>query len=230
MPPIPPNTINNYDDLIARCGDWLYGRTDLVLQVPVFIRLFEAKANRNLLCRQMEKRVVTTIDITALEPEFIALPFDFHSMRRVRLIKTSAEKPKLKFMTGQQMDDQREKSNNSPGDPVWFSIFGNEMELLPTPNLAQKIEMVYRTYVPPLGPSDDTVIDNPESNWLLVLAPDAYLYGTLMEAAPYLHDDERIGVWSAGVQAAFDGLNRLSQEASYNAGPLVVRRRGGGYS
>lgn len=211
-------------DLIQRCQDWLFGRSDIAARVPDFITLFEAKANRMLMCRQMECRSIAVIDMTSTEPEFLALPTDFHSMRRVRLVgaPTTNGKPRLKFATGAQIDDLRE-SNATPGTPVWFSIFGTEIELCPTPSQAFSVEMVYRTYIPPLGTVN-------ASNWLLALAPDAYLYGTLMEAAPYLHEDERVQVWAAGVSAAFDSLGKLSEEATFNAGPLTVRRKGRGYS
>jgi hypothetical protein len=212
----------SYDDLVQRCQDWLFGRTDIAAQVPTFIRLFEAKANRKLLCRQMETRVVTTIDTTVSEPEFLDLPVNFQTMRRMRLIQSSSHKPKLRFATGAQIDDLREK-NPSAGAPIWFSIFSDEIELCPTPNANYNIEMVYRVYLDPLTPVNQT-------NWLLSLGPDAYLYGTLMEAAPYLHDDERIPVWATGVKAAIDDLNDLSDQSTFNAGPLVMRRKGSGYS
>jgi hypothetical protein len=217
------STLNTYDDLVIQVGSYLFGRTDLQTQVPVFVRLFEAKANRKLLCRQMETRATATVELTSSSPEFISLPVDFQTMRRVRLLNgASPSKPKLKFLTGQGIDDMREKYP-SAGQPIWFSLFGNEMELLPVPNVAYQIEMIYRIYLPPLGTVN-------EANWLLDLAPDAYLYGTLMEVAPYLHDDERIPVWAQGVQAAVADLNTLSEEALYNAGPLTMRRKGRGYS
>lgn len=217
-------TIASYTDLVQRCQDWLFGRADIAPRVPDFVTMFEAKANRTLLCRQMECRVVALVDLTSNEPEFLSLPVDFHSMRRVRLLNapTANHKPRIKFATGAQLDDLREE-NRITGPPIWFTIFGTELELCPTPDAAYSVEMVYRTYIPPLGSVN-------ASNWLLGLAPDAYLYGTLMEAAPYLHEDERISVWASGVSAAFDDLNKLSDEAIFNAGPLVVRRRGRGYS
>jgi len=222
-------TIASNSDLITACQNWLFGRTDLAARVPEFITLFEAKANRNLLCRQMECRVVATVDMTSIEPEILALPSDFHSMRRVRVISPipqegsgAPSKPRLKYATGAQIDDIRQR-HQTPGCPVWFTIFGNEIEVFPDPDIAYQIEMIYRNYIPPLGGTNAT-------NWLLGIAPDAYLYGTLMEAAPYLHEDERIQVWSSGVSAAFEELNQLSKEATYNAGPLVVRRKGRGYS
>lgn len=197
--------------------------------VPTFITLFEAKANRKLTVRQMETRTSMTLDTTQSEPEFIALPGDFQTMRRVRLINTfepgisgQINKPSLKYATGVQIDDLRQQ-NLPAGAPVWYTLFGSEMEICPTPDQDYGIEMVYRTILPALSPTN-------EVNWLLQMAPDAYLYGALMEAAPYLHEDDRIAVWSAGVQSAFDDLNKLSEEAIYAAGPLTIRRKGRGYS
>lgn len=225
-------TIATYTDLVQRCQDWLFGRTDIALRVPDFITMFEAKANRALFCRQMEARAIAAINIVFSEPQYLLLPPDFHTMRRVRVLPpasvTSSNKPRLKFATGAQMDDIRQK-NPAVGLPVWFTIFGSEVELCPTPDQNYNIEMVYRTYIPALNstPAGGTLIT---SNWLLTLAPDAYLYGTLMEAAPYLQDDDRIQVWATGVAAAFKGLNDLSEEATFNAGPLVMRRKGSPYS
>jgi hypothetical protein len=214
-------TISNYSDLVQRCQDWLFGRTDIAARVPDFIMMFEAKANRNLLCRQMEVRAIAQVDLSSSEPEFLALPSDFHSMRRVRLVGGSQGKPKLKFASGGQIDDLRDRFS-ATGQPVYFALFNVEIELCPTPDQSYSVEMVYRTYIPPLGAVN-------ASNWLLGLAPDAYLYGTLMEAAPYLHEDDRIQVWATGVASAFSDLNRLSDEATFNAGPLVMRRKGRGY-
>jgi hypothetical protein len=227
-------SIASYTDLVQRCQDWLFGRSDIAARVPDFITMFEAKANRMLKCRQMEARAIAPINATITEPQYLALPPDFHSMRRVRVLPppgiSSTNAPRLKFATGQQIDDLRVRMQSTPvGLPIWFALFGNEMELCPTPDQNYNIEMVYRTYLPALNttPPGGSLIT---FNWLLTFAPDAYLYGTLMEAAPYLHDDDRIQVWASGVTAAFQSINDLSDEALYNAGPLVVRRKGSGYS
>lgn len=221
-------TIASNTDLVQRVQDWLFGRSDLAARVPDFITLFEAKANRNLMCRQMESRAIAVTDPNASEPQYLALPADFQTMRRVRLINTlnpqiggGPDKPRLKFATGAQIDDLREM-NLAPGPPIWFALFGQELELCPTPAAAYSVEMVYRAYIPALGTTNAT-------NWLLQIAPDAYLYGSLMEAAPYLHEDDRIATWSAGVSSAFADLNKLSDEALFNAGPLTIRRKGRGY-
>lgn len=222
------SNLQTYDDLVSDVQAWLFGRTDIAPAIPTFIRLFEAKANRVLLCRQMEVRVTATVDMTDPSPEFIQLPGDFQTMRRIRLINNfvttgvSTQKPRLKYASGAQMDELRAE-NPQAGPPVWFSIQGDEIELCPTPDQAYQIEMVYRQNVAPLSASN-------QANWLLSLAPDAYLYGALMEAAPYLHEDERVSVWANGLQSAFSQLNQLSEESTYSAGPLTTRRTGRKYS
>lgn len=212
-----------YDGLVASVGNWLFGRTDLAVRVPDFVALTEAHFNRTLFTRQMETRAIATLDTTSDEPEFLALPADFQTMRRVRLIgidgsTIAGKKPRLTFRTGAQMDDERDAINDNPGPPVFFGLFGCEMELVPTPDQNYQVEMVYRSNLPALGTSNET-------NWLLTMAPDAYLYGALMQAAPYLMDDERVPVWSAALEKAIGELNDLSEKALYDAGPLVMRSR-----
>ena len=210
-------SIATYTDLKAKIAEYL-ARDDLTSAIPDFITLAEAKFNRELFVRQMEVRATTTADINSAEPEFITLPSDFQSMRRVRV--TSADrKPQLEFMSGVQMDEYRTKSGNVSGAPRYFTIFGTELELAPTPDAACTIEMVYRANVPALS---DSNVDN----WLLLQAPDAYIYGSLLESAPYMKEDARIQVWAAGLTTTLDSLNRLGMASTFNAGPLVVRTSG----
>jgi hypothetical protein len=214
-------SLDTYDGLVAEVQDWLFGRSDIAAKAPTFIRMLEAKANRKLMVRQMETRARATVDINSDEPEFISLPGDFQTMRRVRL-PAETGKPRLEFKTSAQLDELRDSNSDRTGTPQCFTVAGDEMELWPTPSTAIEIEMTYRCNLPALG-------DNEPTNWLLVLAPDVYLYGALMEAAPYLHEDERIATWANGLQGAFDDLGKLSEQATFNAGPLTVRRRGKAY-
>src|SRR5882757_7207003 len=80
--------------------------TTLIARIPTFVQLFEAKMNRSLFVRQMEQRSIAVTDVLQSEPEFIALPADFQSMRRMRLTSVSC-KPTLSFMSGQQIEEFR---------------------------------------------------------------------------------------------------------------------------
>src|SRR3569833_229666 len=163
----------------------------------------------------MEVRSTTACDTTSTEPEMVALPSDFQSMRSFRLSSVSG-KPRLLYMSDTQMDEYRERIGNQAGQPVYFSIFGSEIELCPTPDSNYTLEMKYRAVIPALTSTNT-------SNWLLLLAPDLYLYAVLLEAAPNMKDDPRIATWGAGMTTALEGLNALTRESNYDSGPLVMR-------
>lgn len=213
-------TITDYSGLISAAAEYL-GRendTTLVERIPTFIQFFEAKMNRELSIPQMEKRSTTSVDTLSAEPEFITLPSDFQTMRTVRLSGV-AGKPRLSFMSQTQIEDFRYSTDNVPGQPVYFGIMSDELELAPTPNQNYTLEMIYRALVPPLSESNTT-------NWLLTLAPDLYMYGTLLESAPYMKEDERISTWSAGFSMALDGLNTIGARQSFDSGPTSIRLPG----
>lgn len=209
-------TITDFDSLQTTVVEYLAreGDATLVARIPTFIQLFEAKMNRDLLVPQMEKRSTALVNLAADEPEFISLPSDFQTMRTVRL-NGVAGKPRLQFMTPPQLEDYRYRIGNVPGKPVYFSIFGDEMELAPTPNEAYSLEMIYRANIAPLSDSNTT-------NWLLLKAPDIYLYGALLESSPYTKEDGRIATWAAGYSMALDGLNTLGARQSNDSGPTTV--------
>jgi hypothetical protein len=204
--------IATYTQLTTSIEDWLE-RADLTTRVPDFVALAEAKFNRELFVPLMEGRSVTSVDIASTDPEFISLPVDFQSMRRIRL-KSVTGKPCLEFKSGTQMDEYRYGVSNVSGHPRYFTIMGSEIELLPTPDANYVLEMVYRKTIPPLASNTN--------NWLLVAYPDVYLYGSLVEAAPFLSDDPRLPIWMASFQAAINSLNRLAITSAFNAGPMRI--------
>lgn len=209
--------ITSYASLQAAIIEYSARDQDTVYtaRVPWFIQSLEAKMNRSLFVRQMEARSTTTTSTLTTEPEFISLPTDFQSMRRVRLSSVTG-KPCLAFKSGTQMDEYRFGRSNTTGQPQFFTIMGSEMELAPTPDANYTIEMVYRKNIPALStPANDP-------NWLLTLAPDLYLYGALLESAPYIKEDGRIQTWGLGFTSALNDLNNLGLTSTFNAGPMQM--------
>lgn len=60
----------------------------------------------------------------------------------------------------------------------------------PTPDAAYDFEVLYYERTQPLDSSNQT-------NWFTQYAPQALLYGSLLQAMPYLKNDARIPVWKA---------------------------------
>lgn len=208
--------INTYATLVSAMTEWLARENDatLVARIPDFITLFEAQVNRELFVTQMEQRSTATIDINSDEPEFVSLPDDFQTMRRVRLSSVQG-KPPLSFLSAGQIEAKRYDYLNITGQPCHYAIIGTEIELFPTPNDDYTLEMVYRAKIPALSASNTT-------NWLLTLAPDFYLYGSLLHTAPYIKEDGRIQTWAAGYANALEGLNKLGARQSFDSGPTDI--------
>jgi hypothetical protein len=69
----------------------------------------------------------------------------------------------------------------------------------PTPNLSYNFEVLYYERVQPLDSTNQT-------NWFTMYAPQALLYGSLLQAMPFLKNDDRIPMWKAEYQAIMDTL------------------------
>lgn len=208
--------INTYATLVSAATEWLARDQDatLIARIPDFITLCEAKLNRALFMPRMETRSTTTCDTSDDEPEFISLPSDFQTMRSIR-ISSETGKPALRFASKTQLDELRFGNDNVTDQPTHYTIMGSEIELWPTPNENYTIEMVYRANLSALTSSNTT-------NWLLTLAPDLYLYGVLLESAPYIKEDGRIQTWSLGYLNALDALNNLGFRQGFDAGPSDI--------
>lgn len=208
--------INTFATLAGAAAEWLARDQDatLIARIPDFFTLFEAKINRTLFVPQMETRASSAVDTGSSEPEFISLPADFQTMRRIRLSGVTG-KPSLSFLSGTQIDTLRYGYDNVTGQPTHYTIVGSEIELYPTPNQNYVLEMVYRSNIPALTAVNTT-------NWLLALAPDLYLYGALLESAPYIKEDGRIQTWGLGYSTALGDLNNLGFRQSFDAGPSDI--------
>ena len=85
--------------------------------------------------------------------------------------------------------------------PLFYSDYDYSHWLLaPTPDAAYPFEILYYE-LPPL--LDESV----QTNWITEYAPQLLLYGTLVEATPFLKNDERIPVWQSMYDRAAAMLN-----------------------
>lgn len=76
--------------------------------------------------------------------------------------------------------------------------------IAPTPDAAYSFEALCYTRLAPLDSANQT-------NWLTQNAPNAMLFGTLKQTAPFLKDDARLAVWSGLFDAAMAALKTEDQ-------------------
>lgn len=91
----------------------------------------------------------------------------------------------------------------------------NHWLIAPTPDAAYPYEVTYHQ-IPAL--LDDTN----QTNWWTEYAPNALLYASLLEATPFLKDDQRIQTWEGFYNRAIAALNGEDQRQIIDR--TIVRR------
>lgn len=85
--------------------------------------------------------------------------------------------------------------------PQYYGDYSYDYLLIgPTPSFPLAFEYAYLELPEPLSVVNQT-------NWLTNFAPDVILYASLLEATPYLKNDERIPVWEMYYNRGISTLN-----------------------
>ena len=200
-------SISTYSDLQTSLATWLH-RSDLTALIPDFIALAEAKLSGDLQARSMEVR--TTLTTTAGNA-YVTLPTDMLEMHRL-----TVKSDPVYVLSYRSPDElQQDYPYTTTGKPAVFAILGGEMQLAPIPDLAYTLELTYKQKIPALSNSNT-------SNWLLAQWPNAYLYGALCAAQPYIANDQRLQTFQALYQEAVDGINGIDW---YSGTTMKVRTK-----
>ena len=202
--------LSTYAELKTSIGDWL-NRSDLSATIPDFISLAEAQIERTLRTRQMIVRANASFD-----QQYGALPADFLEAKSLKLTSTNPPTP-LSFLTIDLLDEQS-SSYTASGKPKFFGVVGNQLRILPTPDGTYTTELTYFAKLTKLSSSVTT-------NWLLTSSPDIYLYGALLQAAPYLQDDARIQTWATLYERALNDLRTADDRGASSGGTLLTRAK-----
>jgi hypothetical protein len=191
----------SYDGLQASIADFL-NRGDLSAVIPDFITLAEAQMARRLVARAgqgmaVPRRLVQRADASvAQDAEYVAVPSDM--LGPLDLMLTAVPPIELDYLDPANLE--REKAlARWVGAPKFYTVVGGALQLYPVADQAYDAELVYIARTPALS-------DAAPTNWILTDYPDAYLYGALVQSAPYLRDDARADLWGTLFTAALDDM------------------------
>ena len=198
----------NYSDLKATIANYL-GRSDLTSQIPDFISLAEVRLSRALRIREMLKTVNATM--TAGDST-VGLPSDFLEMRDL-FVEGNPRMP-VSYLTPSSFT--RDVNSNYSGKPIYYTMRGVEFEFGPVPDAPYELQMVY--YAKP-----DALSNTNPSNAFMAKCPDALLYGSLVEAEPYLMNDARAEVWATLYKNAVEDLTVSDDKAEFAGVPLFMK-------
>lgn len=168
-------------------------------QIPRLINMAERRIARDLRILGFQEVVEGTV--TANNP-VLAKPERWKETISINIgIGTSNDERSPVSPRGYEFARAYWPDQTQTGRPLFYSEYNYDNWLLtPTPDDTYPIEILY--YASPRL-LDDTV----GTNWLTEQLPNALLYGTLLEASPFIMNDERIPVWKAFYTEAIQGTD-----------------------
>jgi hypothetical protein len=104
----------------------------------------------------------------------------------------------LDYLDSTNLNQEKQRARVT-GSPRWYALVDSNLQLYPAADQNYASELTYIARVPPLGAGN-------ASNWILADYPDAYLYGALVQSAPYLRDDARATTWGTLFSTALDDI------------------------
>jgi hypothetical protein len=124
----------------------------------------------------------------------------------VRWRKTISMKVNGQPILNRSMDYVTQFQSESPtGQPLYYGDYDyDHWALAPIPNSAYTVEMIYYSRIQPLD------IENQE-NLLTREAPQALLFGTLLQTQGYLKNTDKLAVWKGYYDAAIVALKGEDQ-------------------
>ena len=192
-------SVMTYDSLVENIQSYLE-RTDTATidKIPLFIMLAEQVIASRI--KFLGNLTVNTSNMVA-GTAIIAKPARWHKTVSMNVTIAGVRQPvllrKYEYLREYWPDP------TAQGVPLFYADYDYTNWLVaPTPAVAYNFEVLYYERNQPLDSSNQT-------NWFTIYAPQALLYGSLLQAMPFLRNDDRIPMWQAQYEAI---MTTLTQE------------------
>lgn len=187
-------SLTTYDGLKASIANWL-NRTDLTSEIPDFIALAEDRLSQEVRVPTIEKTAAVILDANGA----VTIPADFLELKYVFYNENPLERVSLTELRGYV---------KTSGDPVIFAREARQFVFLPIPTMTATDRLIFIYYkdVPALSALAPT-------NELLEMAPQLYLYSSLVEASNFLGSDP--SRWETSYQSALSRLLLHARSAEF---------------
>ena len=210
-------SLATFSDLTASIGKWLH-RGDLAAIASDFVTLAETRIYQGSNDAQMPTDPLRLVNMEAratgtVSSNTIPIPDGMIEIRRFVV----GDGPTAKELTYASRDRLAELQKY-PGQPRAYSWDATELTVAPTPDGQYPYTLTYYKRFPALSTNQPT-------NWLMTNAPNVYLYGALVEAAPYLNNDARMATWYRLFVAALNAVQAMDDRLRVGGGALVMRPR-----
>jgi len=197
----------SYSEWIERVKKWL-DVPDLDDDVFGFcLDSANERLNRDLNSQWMESSYPFTVE-DASAP--IELAYEFNDYNRMRLVTIRGQLPLVAVALNEY---KAELINNTSSIPRVYCVSAMNLMIWPTPAVDDVIDIDYYVKVPALS-------DEIDENVFSKRHPDALLYAALLEATPFIVEDERLGTWTTFYNNIRDAINVTADRANKGSTPL----------
>lgn len=200
----------DYARLKQQITDWALpgGEACFTAQVPHFIRLAEARFNREIRAHNMigVSEMVTSQPFPSMPPDWL------ETIAVTDRSQWPGGSVPLKHLT----INQQQCAFYGVGVPWGYANTDGGFRLVPSPNAARTYEVTYYRALEPLS-------DCNSCNWLLFTSPDLYLSCCLQFAQDYLQNDEAMQKYAALATDAIGKINMQSKDQEFSRGQPIVR-------
>jgi hypothetical protein len=178
-------SVMTYDSLVENIQSYLErSDTQTLDKIPLFIMLAEQIIASQI--KFLGNMTVNTSTMVIGQP-IIDKPARWHKTVSMNVTVAGVRQPVLL----RKYEYLREYNPDATvtGVPAYFGDYDYTHWLVaPTPAAAYEFEVLYYERIQPLDSSNQT-------NWFTIYAPQALLYGSLLQAMPFLKNDERMAMW-----------------------------------
>ena len=191
-----PSWVMTYDSLTSTVLQYLERRDAAVVEaIPTFITLCEFEIAQYIKTLGQMEVVDATMNIGN---PVIAKPARWRKTVSMTLSNSGSKQPvllrKLEYLNAYAQDV------TATGTPLYYADYDYEHWIVaPTPDKAYSFEALCYTRLQPLSSAYQT-------NWLTQNAPNAMLFGTLKQTAPFLKNDARLALWKQMFDEALAAL------------------------
>lgn len=189
-------SVMTYDSLVENIQSYLERSDAATLEkIPLFIMLAE-----QVIASQIKFLGNLTVNTSAMvaNQAIVDKPARWHKTVSMNVTVSGERKPvllrKYEYLREYWPDP------TASGEPKFYADYDYTHWLVaPTPDAAYNFEVLYYERVQPLDSSNQT-------NWFTIYAPQALLYGSLLQAMPFLKNDDRMPMWQAQYDAIINTL------------------------
>ena len=184
---MPVAAVMTYDSLVDDISTYLERTDTATLQkIPTFIMLAEQVIAAEI--KFLGNLTVQQSTMVATQP-VIDKPARWHKTVSMNVVVAGERRPVL-LRKYEYLREYWPDPTQTDVPKFYCDYDYTHWLIAPTPSAAYTFEVLYYERIQPLDSSNQT-------NWFTIYAPQALLYGTLLQAMPFLKNDERIPMWQS---------------------------------